>query len=103
MKKLKYKIEQISRKEIKDNKLLKQSIFDGNIFIFKKSSLCLELINLTNKFFYMHFGISTEDFIKNENLKIFEENKLIEFQDKIKRSKSLLALFCKLEPRVKGP
>ncbi len=96
MKKLKYKIEQISRKEIKDNKLLKQSIFEGNIFIFKKSSLCLELINLTNKFFYIHFGISTEDFIKNENLKIFEENKLIEFQDKIKKSKSLLALFCEL-------
>ena len=39
MKKLKYKIEQISRKEIKDTKLLKQSIFDGNIFILKNLSL----------------------------------------------------------------
>ena len=29
-------------------------------------------------------------------MKIFEENKLIEFQDKVKKSKSLLALFCKL-------
>ena len=48
MEKLKYKIEQISRKEIKDTKFLKQSIFDGNIFIFKKSPLCAELINLTN-------------------------------------------------------
>ena len=70
MEKLKYKIEQISRKEIKDTKFLKQSIFDGNIFIFKKSSLCSELINLTNKFFYMHFGVSTEDFIKNEKNEI---------------------------------
>ena len=51
MEKLKYKIEQISRKEIKDTKFLKQSIFDGNIFIFKKSPICSELINLTNKFF----------------------------------------------------
>ena len=40
----------------------------------------------------MHFGISIENFIKNENMKIFEENKLIEFQDKVK-IKSLLALF----------
>ena len=30
MEKLKYKIQQISRKEIKDTKFLKQSIFDGN-------------------------------------------------------------------------
>ena len=96
MEKLKYKIQQISRKEIKDTKFLKQSIFDGNIFIFKKSHLCSELINLTNKFFYMHFGIPIEDFIKNDNMKSFEENKLVEFQDKVKRSKSLLALFCKL-------
>ena len=66
MEKLKYKIEQISRKEIKDTKFLKKSIFDWNIFIFKKSPLCAELINLTNKFFYMHFGIPTEDFIKND-------------------------------------
>ena len=101
MEKLKYKIQQISRKEIKDTKFLKQSIFDGNIFIFKKSPLCAELINLTNKFFYMHFGIPIEDFIKNDNMKSFEENKLVEFQDKVKRSKSLLALFCKLLMELK--
>ena len=39
MKKLKYKIEQISRKEIKDINYLKQSIFDGNIFIIKKDNI----------------------------------------------------------------
>ena len=60
MKKLKYKIEQISRKEIKDINYLKQSIFDGNIFIIKKSSFCLELINLTNKFFYKQFGFTIQ-------------------------------------------
>ena len=49
----------------------------------------------------MHFEISIEDFIKNDNMKSFEENKLIEFQDKVKRSKSLLALFCKLLMELK--
>ena len=73
MKKLKYKIEQISRKEIKDINYLKQSIFDGNIFIIKKSSFCLELINLTNKFFYKQFGFTIQDFIGNEIQKNFEK------------------------------
>ena len=101
MKKLKYKIKQISRKEIKDINYLKQSIFDGNIFIIKKSSFCLELINLTNKFFYKQFGFTIEDFIGNEIPKNFEKNKLIEFQEKVKKSKPFLVLFCKLMEELK--
>ena len=35
MKKLKYKIEYITRKELIDLNHLKQSVFDGNIYILK--------------------------------------------------------------------
>ena len=96
MKKFKYKIEYITRKEIKDLNFFKQSIFNGNIYIFKKSSVCLDLIRLTNKFFYLYFGLSIQDFLKEDNPISFKTNKLIEFQKKIKNSQSLIALFCKL-------
>ena len=84
MKKLKYKIEHITRKEIKDIRYIKQSIFNGTIFIFKKISSCEKIVHLTNGYFYKYFGCNIENFIKNENLKIFEKRKLKIFKKKLK-------------------
>tara|TARA_Y100000991_G_C21955363_1_gene341785 strand:+ start:249 stop:1067 length:819 start_codon:yes stop_codon:yes gene_type:complete len=96
MKKLKYKIENITRKEIKDLNYLKQSIFEGNIFIFKKLSNSLELVNLIDSYFYQYFGVNIEDFITEENPKNFQKNKISDFQEKIKNSKILLDVFSNL-------
>ena len=70
MKKLKYKIEYITRKEIIDLDTIKQSIFDGTIFIFKKiSNSCEKIVHLTNGYFYKYFGCNIENFIENGNFK----------------------------------
>ena len=93
MKKLKYKIEHITRKEIKDIRYIKQSIFNGTIFIFKKFSSCEKIVHLTNGYFYKYFGYNIENFIKNENPKIFEKKKIEDFQEKIKNSNKLSVCF----------
>ena len=96
MKKLKYKIEYITRKELIDLNHLKQSVFDGNIYIFKKFSNSFKLIDFTNTYFLKHFGIEVEDLIKKKVSKKIQEKKLIYFQKMFKNSKYVLKLFANL-------
>ena len=101
MKKLKYKIEYITRKELIDLNHLKQSVFDGNIYIFKKFSNSFKLIDFTNTYFLKHFGIEVEDLIKKKVSKKIQEKKLIDFQKKFKNSKYVLKLFANLLKELK--
>ena len=94
MKKLKYKIEYITSKEIKDVNYLKQSVFNGNIFVFRNFSSCKELNNITNNYFQRHFGVDIKKFLNKKNPKNFDKKELIEFQEKIKNSAKLLSYFC---------
>ena len=72
----------LQEKELIDLNHLKQSVFDGNIYIFKKFSNSFKLIDFTNTYFLKHFGIEVEDLIKKSFKKI-QEKKLIDFQKKV--------------------
>ena len=101
MKKLKYKIEYITSKEIKDVNYLKQSVFNGNIFVFRNFSSCKELNNITNNYFQRHFGVDIKKFLNKKNPKNFDKKELIEFQEKNKKFSKITFLLLQFFTRFK--